>query len=296
MDRKIRFWKYHALGNDYLVLTGWSELDLPELARRICERHRGIGADGILIEVKPPKAADFGVRIFNPDGSEAEKSGNGLRVFCRWLWDSHRLTHLNPIVREGYAFRVQTNSGTVKAFVPEGGDPITIGMGQISIVRSSRLSEKLVDPSCDSEFSLAEVEGVQFRAIALNLGNPHFVIDTRTLAGEDWKISGRRLAMKYGKILECNPCFPERTNVQFLMYSSQTIIGISIWERGAGYTLSSGSSACASAFAANYWGLCDAHIRVLSEGGELDVRLDYDQFATLMGPVVPIGEGLFWQI
>jgi diaminopimelate epimerase len=259
LTRRLRFAKYQALGNDYLVLERGSRVDAA-LVRRLCDRHFGVGADGVLVPGAAPAGADFALAIWNPDGSAAEKSGNGLRIFARWLFDRGEA---------GAApFTVATRGGVVRCAVKERGAPIAVEMGRAVFA--------------GPEETLALPDG-PLRASVLSLGNPHCV----ALLDEISPALARRL----GPQLETHPRFPERTNVQLAQVLARDRLALEIWERGAGYTLASGSSACAAAAAAVRAGLCDGEVTVVMPGGELSVRVSADFQVTQEGPAEHVFEG-----
>ena len=268
----MRFAKYHALGNDYIVLDPQDAGDeLPaHLVRRICDRHYGVGSDGILLgpigEGRPLR-----LRIYNPDGSEAEKSGNGLRIFARYLLDTRRAGQ-GPI-------DIVTSGGPVRAEVLAGGD-VRVEMGTVSF-QSDRIP--VSGPPREVVDEEMTVAGERLRFCAATIGNPHCVILNAAVTPE----TARRL----GPAIETDPRFPNRTNVQFLAVLDRRTIRIEIHERGAGYTLASGSSSVAAAAAAVRLGLCDRQVTVRMPGGELTVTLSADFAATLQGPVTKIADG-----
>lgn len=271
----MNFFKYHALGNDYIVIDPKSFT--PELGEQniklICHRNFGVGSDGILYGPLPSERAPFRLRIFNPDGSEAEKSGNGLRIFCRYLFD-HKL------VQESKEFLVDTLGGVVRATVFENGRTIRVDMGRVSFwsdeipmtgARREVLREDLV------------VRDRTFNICAATIGNPHCVIPLPEISDE--------LAKTFGPHIETHPSFPKRTNVQFLKVLDRKSIRIEIWERGAGYTLASGSSSSASAAIARKLGLVDANLTVHMPGGTLGIEIGDDYAIRMTGPVTKVAEG-----
>ena len=272
----MKFCKYHALGNDYIVLdpkTFAPALDAANI-KLICHRNFGVGSDGILYCPLPSPRAPFGLRIFNPDGSEAEKSGNGLRIFCRYLFDQ-------KLVVENTEFLVDTLGGVVRATIFDGGKVIRVDMGRVSFwsdeipmtgPRREVLREDLVANS--QTFSIC----------AATIGNPHCVIPLTAITDE--------LAKNHGPHLETHPSFPKRTNVQFLQVLDRQNIRIEIWERGAGYTLASGSSSSASAAVARKLGLVDAAVTVHMPGGTLRIEIGDDFAIRMTGPVTAVAEGL----
>lgn len=279
----MRFVKYHALGNDYLVIPPIerdAELS-PEQVQRICHRNYGIGADGILFGPLQSETCNFRLRIFNPDGSEAEKSGNGLRIFARYLWDEGLV--------KGEPFTVETQGGVVSCQVCKDGRIVSVDMGKISFDRS-KIPVRLSRHGMDREGEVGEVLRTrmkiadrEFEYCAATVGNPHCIVLCDNPTPE--------LARRYGPLIESDGRFPNRTNVQFMKVLDRNNIRIEIWERGAGYTLASGSSSTAAAAAAYRLGLCDSAIAVHMPGGKLKIQLSTDFKARMQGPVTLIGAG-----
>jgi diaminopimelate epimerase len=273
--RKTKFVKYHALGNDYLVIRP-SDIDgdiKRAMIERICHRHYGIGSDGILLGPLESSTCDFKVRIFNPDGSEAEKSGNGLRIFSRFLWDEG-LVHNDQ-------FTIETLGGPVTCRVEEDGKQVTVEMGHVSFLSTEIPVTGRMREVLNEEMTIA---GRTFKVCAATVGNPHCVVIC-----ED---PSAALACQYGPLIERDARFPKRTNVQFMRILDRHNIRIEIWERGAGYTLASGSSATAAAAVAHKLGLCDAAIAVHMPGGRLDITLTEEFTATMRGSVQRICTGV----
>jgi diaminopimelate epimerase len=272
----VRFYKYHALGNDYLVLDPadfpqWT-LPTPEQIRVICHRNFGIGSDGILWGPLPAPAGAFGLRIFNPDGSEAEKSGNGTRIFARFLWD-------RQLARQP-DFNLETPGGKVTALIREDGRLITMGMGTVSF-DSAKIP--VAGPAREVLNERIEIQGRTFTFCAATIGNPHCVLPLPEVSPE--------LARRYGPELETHALFPRRTNVQFLQVLDRANIRIEIWERGAGYTLASGTSSSAAAAVARRLGLVDRALTVHMPGGTLALDIDPAYAVTMTGTVTRVAEG-----
>ena len=270
----MKFSKYHALGNDYLVLTPQNctvELT-PDRIEQICHRNFGVGSDGILFGPLESDSCDFGLKIFNPDGSEAEKSGNGLRIFARFLWDSQSV--------QDKVFSVETLGGKVACQVFDRGKMVRVEMGKVSF---DSLVIPVDGPQREVLNEELEVGGELLSFCAATVGNPHCV----ALVEEP----SPALAQRLGPLIETEPRFPKRTNVQFMKVVDRENIQIEIWERGAGYTLASGSSSTASAAVAHRLGLCDQHITVHMPGGQLKIELDSHFQATMTGPVTKVFEG-----
>ena len=272
----MRFHKYQAVGNDYIVLD---PADFPvwgapsgAQVRAVCHRNFGVGSDGILWGPLPSARADFALRIFNPDGSEAEKSGNGLRIFSRYLWD-RKLVKAAP-------FTVETPGGVVHCTVKEGGGLVTVAMGSVSFdSRMIPVTGHAREVLCES----LEVQGRAFTFCAATIGNPHCVIPVGELSPE--------LARRYGPDLETHPLFPNRTNVQFMRVIDRAQIQIEIWERGAGYTLASGTSSSAAAAVAHRLGLVDRSVAVRMPGGTIDIEIGDGFSIQMTGTVNKVAEG-----
>ncbi|MBN1561546.1 diaminopimelate epimerase [candidate division KSB1 bacterium] len=270
----MKFYKYHGLGNDYLVMNPAEigrDLTIEEI-RLICHRHYGPGSDGILWGPLASDKAPFRVRIYNPDGSEAEKSGNGLRIFTRYLYDHGFIRHA--------PFQIDTLGGVVTSRIHSNG-MIDVQMGKVSF--DSTVIPVLGPPRTVLNEKITVI-GREFTFCAVTIGNPHCVLPVEELSEE--------LARTCGPALEVDPRFPHRTNVQFLHVLDRANIEIEIWERGAGYTLASGSSASAAAAVAHKLGQCDARITVHMPGGELVITIGDDYSIDMTGPVIRIGEGI----
>ena len=270
------FVKSHGLGNDYIVLdqAQLSRPLTPEAVRTICDYHFGVGSDGILLVV-PGTEADFGVRIFNPDGSEAEKSGNGIRILAKFLYD------------HGYAPRpeltISTLGGLVRARLDLDGDRvrmITAEMGRATFVSTEI---PVAGPRREVVRETLAVDDQRLTVTCVSVGNPHCVIFTDTLDVDEVK--------RLGPKIEHHPSFPNRINVQFAKLLGRDRVSILIWERGAGYTLASGTSSCAVAAACVKNGLTDRTVTIESPGGALAVSIADTWGLTLTGPVSEICRG-----
>jgi len=271
----MKYSKYHAIGNDYIVIRPTEiqgELN-PDVIRMICHRNYGVGSDGILLGPLDSKSCDFGLRILNPDGSEAEKSGNGLRIFARFLWDQ-RLVGTQR-------FTVETLGGAVSCEVSGDGSSVEVEMGEVCF-DSSKIP--VAGEPRDVLNEEIEIDGEILRFCAATVGNPHCVVLSDDPTPEE--------ARRFGPLLELDPLFPNRTNVQFMKVVDRSNIQIEIWERGAGYTLESGSSSTAAAAVAHNLGLCDQDILVHMPGGEIRIQFSNGFFAIMTGPVTKICDGV----
>ncbi|MGC9188980.1 MAG: diaminopimelate epimerase [Sulfurihydrogenibium sp.] len=273
------FVKSHGLGNDYIVFDSEKiDFEISEnFIKKICDVHYGVGSDGVLVKY-PSDIADFKLRIFNPDGSEAEKSGNGLRIFCKFLYDY------------GYTdkreFTIETKGGVVKAKIEEintfgKAKVITVDMGKAVFE-----AEKIPVKTDKKEFigEKLKVADKEFEVNCVSVGNPHCVILRENLDEDEIK--------KYGPLIENNPIFPNRINVQFVKPISENEAQILIWERGAGFTYASGSSSCAVASVLVKKGLAKGDITIKMIGGELKISVDQDWNIKMTGEVQEICSGV----
>lgn len=254
----------HGLGNDFVVIDSRSEkiegIDLPQLAREMCERHFGVGADGVLI-VHPSTKAQYQMQIFNPDGSEPEMCGNGIRCFAKYVYEKDHLT--KEVVS------IETKAGIkVVAVISEGG-----------VV--SAVEVDLGEPKDEGE---VDFEGFHFRKI--NMGNPHAVAFVSDLS---------RIALaEIGPIIELSTHFPNRTNVEFVKVLNDSEIEILVWERGAGETLACGTGACAAAVAAHLAKGVGRTVKVHLPGGILDIEWQDDDHVLMTGPAETVFEGKYY--
>ena len=277
---KNGFFRGHGLGNDYVVMDP-KELTFkltPKAIKAICDRNWGLGSDGILALVSSKKA-DFGLRIFNPDGSEAEKSGNGLRIFARYLHATRKTQKKH--------FTVDTKGGvvTITLHVDRHGDAsaATVEMGGATF-RPDALPCSLDVPELIQQ--PIEAAGRDLTFTGVSVGNPHCVIFKST--GQSWT---REELLALGPALENHKLFPKRTNVQLAVPTGPKEIFILIWERGAGETQASGSSSCAAASAAVRLGLVKSPVTVKMPGGTLNIEVDPNFELTMKGPVAEVARG-----
>jgi len=281
------FCKYQALGNDYLVIDGatWGAEITARGMAALCHRHLGAGSDGVLVLGPPQGDADATLRIFNPDGSEAEKSGNGLRIFGRALYDLGYVRHEKLRVRIGEALVPLT-----LLLTPSPADPsptvalICAGMGKPHF---DSASVHMAGHKRDTVFERLAVLGQTLDVTAVSMGNPHCVHFVQQLDVQQLRT--------LGPAIERHEMFLNRTNVQLVQIMDRTHLQLLIWERGAGETSASGSSSCAAVAAAQARGLIDedAQIEVRSPGGVLQVQRNADGELLLTGPAEPVCRG-FW--
>jgi diaminopimelate epimerase len=251
----MRFSKWHALGNSYLVVERAEGAPLaPALVAALCNPHTGIGADGVL-EVVSVTEARVEVVIWNPDASQAEQSGNGTRIAACWLAD-----------RTGRAeVAVSVGSREVHARI-RSGQLVEQDLGTVEVGNPESL---------DLGTSVIEFTPV-------GVGNPHAVIE---------HAPDREALLELGPLVERHPRFPDRTNVQLMRVDGLHELTVLVWERGAGETLASGTSACAAAAAALAGGRCESPVLVHLPGGDLTVAVDERGHALLTGPAQEICRG-----
>lgn len=272
------FVKSHGLGNDYVVLNQERiNFELTEKAIiKICDVHYGIGSDGILLKV-PSSKADFGLRILNPDGSEAEKSGNGLRIFAKYLYD-YKFT-IEKI------FTIETPGGIVRAEIVEEKNEkaltIKVDMGK------AIFNSKDIPVNCENENCINEtlhLEYKDYQVSCVSVGNPHCVVLKEELDEKEIKT--------FGPQIENNKMFPNRINVQFAKVISPNEVEVIIWERGAGWTLASGSSSCAVASVVVKMGLTEHDLSIKMPGGNLAIEIDENWNLKMTGEVREIASGI----
>ncbi|MEN6424562.1 MAG: diaminopimelate epimerase [Phycisphaerales bacterium] len=272
----VHFKKYHGLGNDYLVIDpNVRDFVMTEASiRLICDRNFGVGSDGILYG--PRFEGELPVlRIFNPDGSEAEKSGNGLRIFAKYLFE-------RKYVRTK-TFKIKTLGGVVDVQVKdETANLIRINMGKVTFISdeipvAGERREVVNEP--------LDINDATHNVTCLSIGNPHCVIPMQEVS--------EKIARALGPHVENHKMFPNRINMQIVRVIDRTNIDVRIWERGAGYTLASGSSSCAAAAASHRLGLVDNDIAVHMPGGTLHIEIAGDGQIHMTGPVEGTFEGNF---
>lgn len=276
--KKNSFVKMHGLGNEYIVLESANiNFQLTKQAiMRLCNIHYGIGSDGIVMLV-PSATADFGFRVYNPDGSEAEKSGNGLRILCKYLYDyGHAKTR---------QFSLETLTDIVHADIVEEKDGkammIRLDMGK-AIFESRNIPVDSDQPEFIGQRIMAGDK--EFEVNCVSVGNPHCVVIREELNEKE--------ILTYGPLLENHPLFPNRINVQFARVLSDHDAEILIWERGAGYTLASGSSSCAASCILVKRGLIKGDLTMHMQGGTLKIEIDREWNIHMTGEVREIARGV----
>lgn len=272
------FTKMHGLGNDYVCINCFRERveDPSGFARTLCNRHYGIGADGLIL-ICPSKVSDFKMEIYNSDGSVAGMCGNGIRCLGKYVYD-YRLTGKETL-------SIETKSGirNMHLHIQDGkvcGAMVDMGVPRLNAHSIPILSEKnlvINDP--------IEVQKKNYRMTGISMGNPHAVIFSEEINGISLEETGREL--------EFHPRFPERANIEFCHVTARNRMEIRVWERGVGETLACGTGACAAVVASVLNDLTDEEVIVKLLGGELSVRWDRKvNHVFLEGPAVKVFDGV----
>ncbi|MBN2911434.1 MAG: diaminopimelate epimerase [Coprococcus sp.] len=272
------FTKMHGLGNDYVCINCFRERveDPPGFARALCDRHYGIGADGLIL-ICPSKVSDFKMEIYNSDGSVAGMCGNGIRCLGKYVYD-YGLTGKETL-------SIETKSGirNMHLQIRDGkacGAMVDMGVPRLNAHSIPILSEKdlvINDP--------IEVQEKNYRMTGISMGNPHAVIFSEEINGIPLEETGREL--------EFHPRFPERANIEFCHVTARDRMEIRVWERGVGETLACGTGACAAVVASVLNDLTDEEVIVKLLGGELSVRWDRKvNHVFLEGPAVKVFDGV----
>ena len=263
MPATVNFVKMHGLGNDFVLIDGRQEklgdLDLPKLAADMCDRHFGVGADGLLI-VWPSQKAHYRMQVINADGSEAEMCGNGIRCFAKYVYEADQLKE--------EVISVETPAGIMLPAV---------------ILDNGAFAGVEVDMGEPKDEGRVKLAGYTFQKISM--GNPHAVAFVDDL---------NRVALaETGPAVERDPHFPNRTNVEFVEIINDREIAIGVWERGVGETLACGTGACAAAVAAHLAGKTGRRVVARLPGGNLDIEWTEENRVLMRGPAAKVFEGAY---
>lgn len=269
--------KMHGIGNDYLYIDATRESlsgsNLPELARALADRHFGVGGDGLIL-VLPSDQADFRMRMFNSDGSEAEMCGNGMRCFAKYVYD-HGLTSKTDLVIETAAGMIRPSLDVQDGKVRT----VTVDMGCPGLARAEIPMVGPPDDEPVTEEPLT-VEGREYKITCVSMGNPHCVLFVDAVA--DAPVG------TLGPLLERHKAFPARINVEFVQVQAPTVLRMRVWERGSGETLACGTGASASAVAASLTGRAERACTVKLLGGDLQIEWRDNDHVFLTGPAVEV--------
>jgi len=257
----MRFMKMHGAGNDFILITGEEAAgrDLSLLARAVCHRRFGVGADGLMAAL-PSEQADIRMEYYNSDGSLAEMCGNGIRCFARFV----RETGL--IRQEGFTVETRAGIKTVRLREDNGRVLVRVSMGQAQPA-AAEVPAVVEGPRVWGQPMTAA--GATYPLYAIRMGVPHAVVFLETL--------DEAVTLAAGPVIERAPIFPQRTNVNFVQVVSRSALRVDTWERGAGHTLACGTGVCASVWVAHARGLVDTVVHVTTPGGELTIRLEGEE-------------------
>ena len=278
----IKFTKMHGLGNDYVYIdatskTGQKIQNKSDLAKFVSNRHFGIGSDGLIL-ICDSQIADFKMRMFNYDGSEAEMCGNGIRCVGKFVYDKG-LTNKEIITVETLAgikiLKFNIKEGKVESVRVDMGEPI-LEPDKIPVISNEEIVKNLELKALDKSFKFT----------CVSMGNPHAITIVENL--KEFDIN------KYGPILECDKHFPKRANIEFIELADKNKIKMRVWERGAGETLACGTGACASVVACNSNGYTEKQVTVELLGGNLNIEWnEKDNHIYMTGPATTVFEGEF---
>lgn len=279
--KSIPFTKMHGAGNDYIYINGINEVynNLPLLARRISDRHFGIGSDGLVV-ILPSGHADFRMRMFNADGSEAEMCGNASRCIGRYVVEKG-LTEKREI-------SLETGAGIRTLFVTSEGNDVKEVKVDMGIPELCPELIPVHSVSKDAKISETEIiNGISYDITAVGMGNPHAVIFVESLFD--------RLVLGEGPKLEVAEIFPNKANIEFVRLRDRENIDMRVWERGSGETMACGTGACAAVVAGVLNGLTDRRVTVHLPGGELKVDWDENNdHVYLGGDSVTVADGVYY--
>lgn len=277
----IKFTKMHGLGNDYVYIdatakTGQKLENESSLARFVSDRHFGVGSDGLIL-ICDSDVADFKMRMFNYDGSEAEMCGNGIRCVGKFVYDKG-MVNRDLITIETLAgikvLKLNVVNGKVETVRVDMGEPI-LNPKLIPVVSEEKIVKNLN----------LDVEGRSFKFSCVSMGNPHAITIVDNV--KDFELD------KFGKTLEYDSHFPKRSNIEFIELVDKAHIKMRVWERGAGETLACGTGACASAVACNFNGYTDRKVTVELLGGNLEIEWsEKDNHVYMTGPATTVFEGV----
>ena len=277
----IKFTKMHGLGNDYVYIdctakTGQIIKDESSLARFVSSRHFGVGSDGLIL-ICDSDVADFKMRMFNYDGSEAEMCGNGIRCVGKFVYDKGMINR-DLITIETLAgikvLKLNVVDGKVETVRVDMGEPI-LEPEKIPVVSEEKIVKNLILSAIDTDFKFT----------CVSMGNPHAITMVENV--KDFELE------KYGKTLEYDSHFPRRSNIEFIELVDNSHITMRVWERGAGETLACGTGACASAVACSLNGYTDRKVIVELLGGNLEIEWsEKDNHVYMTGPATTVFEGV----
>ncbi|BAQ60262.1 diaminopimelate epimerase [Geminocystis sp. NIES-3708] len=275
----LKFTKYHGLGNDFILIDNLASsepLISPDEAVKLCDRHFGIGADGVIFVLRTKNSTDYSMRIFNSDGSEPEMCGNGIRCFAQFI------TELEGIERIGKTYKIDTLAGLISPTIMGNGQ-IKVDMGEPQLLAQNipttlmKKDEKVVN-------ELLVIDDQDYFVTCVSMGNPHCLVFVDDIDSVD--------LIKVGPLFEKNNYFPQKTNTEFIEVISSNYLKMKVWERGAGITLACGTGACATVVAGVLNNKCDRSTTVELPGGCLEIEWsEKDNHVYMTGPATKVFSG-----
>ncbi len=273
----MKFTKWQGIGNDFVIVNGFQEKidDFPSKAIEVCDRHFGIGADGLVIAL-PSEIADFRMRIFNSDGSEAEMCGNVTRCFARYVYENGLTTKTD--------LTIETLAGIIKPKLMFENDQIKAVCVDMGEPRLKRAEIPMTGSPDDQAVNIPLIVGDStYQVTCVSMGNPHCIIFADEVEELDLQAIGRPI--------EIHPMFPRKTNVEFVKVIDRQTLRMRVWERGAGITLACGTGTCATVVAAVLNGKTDRQVLVHLDGGDLFIEWREDNHIYKTGPAVEVFRG-----
>jgi len=266
----------HGLGNDYIYFNCLTQTveDPPSTARRLADRHFGIGGDGIVL-IKPSESADYGMEMYNADGSRAEMCGNAIRCVGKYLYEKG--------ITDRKELSIETGAGILRLWLRVTGNEVgsvRVDMGE-PVLEGRKIPTVFDQPRVVNE--PLEIDGKTVRVTCLSMGNPHCVVIVEKNT-DDWVLG-------LGPKIEVHPAFPNRINAEFISVDNRRELGMRVWERGTGETLACGTGACAAGVAAHLNGVAERETTVHLPGGDLQIDWAEDNHVYLTGPATFVFEG-----
>lgn len=280
----IKFTKMHGLGNDYIFINTINDENIivkekmSSLTRYLCNRHFGVGADGVIL-IEESKLADFKMNIYNQDGSIAQMCGNGIRCFAKYVYENN--------LTDKKIFNIETIAGIKRAYLKverKNVEEITICMGMPILDLRKLKEDRFINKSCNNKIMI-KADDKEFEVTPVSIGNPHAVIFVKNVDRFDVK--------KYGSLIEKNEIFPEKTNVEFVQVIDKGHIKMRVWERGSGETYACGTGACAAVVVCAYRGFTRRVATVNLKGGDLYINWSLqDNQIYMTGIVTKVFDGV----
>jgi diaminopimelate epimerase len=275
----LKFTKYHGLGNDFILIDNLASpepLISPDEAVKLCDRHFGIGADGVIFVLPAKNGTDYSMRIFNSDGSEPEMCGNGIRCFAQFI------TELEGVEKVGKTYNIDTLAGLICPTI-KGNGQVKVDMGEPQLL-AQQIPTTLAGKDEKVINKLLKVNDIDYFVSCVSMGNPHCLVFVDDINSIDLS--------QIGPLFEHHSCFPQRTNTEFIQVIRPNYVKMKVWERGAGITLACGTGACATVVAGVLNNQCDRITTVELPGGCLEIEWsEEDNHVYMTGPATKVFSG-----